>query len=176
MTFIVDASIAIAWCFDDENASAVADIALDRLASEGAVAPAHWPLEVANALRTAERRRRLAFLRPCAPRRAAGGTPRGAGAGPGAHWRAIYGVLEVAREQGLTAYDAAYLDLAAARGLPLATVDERLRQALRSVWGRRARRLTRVSSGSALLAPCIAVSAFDRVRAMALPRFGRSTS
>ena len=126
MTFIVDASIAIAWCFDDET-SAVADIALDRLASEGAVAPAHWPLEVANALRTAERRRRLASSDLARLRALLAALP--VELAPVELTTAIHGVLEVAREQGLTAYDAAYLDLAAARGLPLATVDERLRQA-----------------------------------------------
>ena len=39
------------------------------------------------------------------------------------------GILEAARTYDLTAYDAAYLELAAIRGLPLATVDERLRAA-----------------------------------------------
>ena len=39
------------------------------------------------------------------------------------------GVLEAARTYDLSAYDAAYLDLAAVRGLPLATVDDRLRAA-----------------------------------------------
>ena len=48
----------MAWCFVDE-ASGDADDVLGRLERETALAPAHWPLEVANALRTAERRGRL---------------------------------------------------------------------------------------------------------------------
>jgi hypothetical protein len=46
--FVIDASVALAWCFDDE-ASRAADAVLERLENEAAVAPAHWPLEVANA-------------------------------------------------------------------------------------------------------------------------------
>ena len=56
--FVIDASVTLAWCFEDE-ASGDADAVLDRLDREAALAPAHWPLEVANALRTAERRGRL---------------------------------------------------------------------------------------------------------------------
>jgi predicted nucleic acid-binding protein len=56
--FVVDASVALAWCFDDQ-ASGTADEVLGRLEHEEAIAPAIWPLEVANGLRTAERRGRL---------------------------------------------------------------------------------------------------------------------
>ena len=55
---VVDASIAIAWCLGDE-ADEYAERMLDRVARETAIAPAHWPIEVANGLRTAERRGRL---------------------------------------------------------------------------------------------------------------------
>ena len=56
--FVVDASIALAWCLDDET-SPTADEVLHRLLIEGGIAPAHWPLEVANAFRSAQRRGRL---------------------------------------------------------------------------------------------------------------------
>ena len=56
--FVVDASTALAWCFHDE-ASADADRILARLEFEEAVAPAIWPLEIANGLRSAERRGRI---------------------------------------------------------------------------------------------------------------------
>ena len=41
--------------------------------------------------------------------------------------------LDLARTHNLTAYDAAYLDLARSRGLGLATVDQRLAAACRTV-------------------------------------------
>ena len=56
--FVLDASVALAWCFADE-ATPATDVLLDRLADEDAVAPALWGLEVANALTMAERRGRL---------------------------------------------------------------------------------------------------------------------
>ena len=56
--FVIDASVALAWCFDDES-SVAADRVLGRLEHEAALVPAHWPLEIANALRTAERRDRV---------------------------------------------------------------------------------------------------------------------
>ena len=124
--FVVDASVTLAWCFEDE-ASGDADAVLDRLEHEAALAPAHWPLEVANALRTAESRGslnatdlpRLRALLAALPVEIA----------PVELTTAIGGVLEAARTYDLAAYDAAYLYLAAARAIPLATLDARLRAA-----------------------------------------------
>jgi len=59
VTFVVDASVTLAWCFEDEL-SQRADEVLERLTTEDAVAPSTWPLDVANGLRSAERRNRLA--------------------------------------------------------------------------------------------------------------------
>ena len=126
MTFVVDASVAMAWCFDDES-SPVADAALERLQHEVAVAPAHWPLEVANALRTAERIGRLSASDITRLTRLLSALP--VEIVPVEVPTALFGVLEVAREQDLTAYDAAYLDLSYIRDLPLATIDDRLRAA-----------------------------------------------
>ena len=124
--FVVDASVALAWCFADET-STYADRVLEQLAQDEAVAPAIWPLEVANGLRTAERRGRLDPSELPRVRELLGGLPvrvevieLGAALGE---------VLEVARSLALTAYDAAYVALAARRGLALATVDDALRQA-----------------------------------------------
>jgi len=124
--FVVDASVAMAWCFADEM-SAYADRVLDRLEVEEAVAPAIWPLEIANGLRTAERRGRIdpgellrvrVLLRSLPVRVEAIELEV-----------ALSEVLEVARAHDLTAYDAAYLALAARRGLALATADDALRRA-----------------------------------------------
>lgn len=126
MTFVVDASVVIAGCFNDESSPA-ADVALDRLEHERAIAPAHWPLEVANALRSAEHRARIGSKELPRLRALIGALP--VDPVPVELATALHGVLEAARTHGLSAYDAAYLELAAARGLPLATVDDRLRRA-----------------------------------------------
>jgi predicted nucleic acid-binding protein len=127
--FVIDASITLAWCFGDE-ASPRADRILERLESESALAPAHWPLEVANALWTAERRGRLDPDDLERVRRLLTALP--VEIAPVELATALWGVLEDARDGDLTAYDAAYLGLASARGLPLATVDERLAAACRA--------------------------------------------
>lgn len=126
MTFVVDASVTLAWCFEDEL-SQRADQVLDRLTREDAVAPSIWPLEVANGLRSAERRNRLAAGELPGLRQLLTALP--IRVEPVSLDGALSEVLETARALELTAYDAAYLALAVRRGLPLATIDERLRDA-----------------------------------------------
>ena len=58
MSLVLDNSVALAWCFADEQTPAVMDL-LDRVAEQGAVAPLLWPLEALNGLLAAERRRRV---------------------------------------------------------------------------------------------------------------------
>jgi predicted nucleic acid-binding protein len=126
VTFVLDASMALAWCFDDERSDRT-DRVLGRLPADDALTPAIWPLEVANALRTAERRGRLG---PGELATAAGlllGLPIRVEAIGAAE--ALGGIADLARSLDLSVYDAAYLHLAITRGLPLATADERLRRA-----------------------------------------------
>jgi predicted nucleic acid-binding protein len=121
--FVIDASVALAWCFKDE-ATAYADAVLARLEEERAVAPAIWPLEVANGLRSAERRGRvderelpaLTQLLLALPVRI-DEIPLDAALGE---------VLQLARALGLSTYDAGYVALALRHGLPLATLDDAL--------------------------------------------------
>jgi predicted nucleic acid-binding protein len=126
LTFVLDASVVLAWSFRDEL-SPIADIALDRLEFEGAVAPAHWPLEVANALTTAERRGRMSAVDQARLQALLAALP--VEVLPVELSTAVFGVMDMARQHDLTAYDAAYLALATVRDLPLATVDDRLRRA-----------------------------------------------
>ena len=124
--FVVDASVTLAWCFADET-SDLADRVLDHLEHDEALAPAIWPLEVANGLRTAERRGRLDLADLSHVRGLLISLPVQV---EGVALDAALGeVTEIARRLELTAYDAAYLELAARRGLALATVDARLRRA-----------------------------------------------
>lgn len=127
MPFVIDASITMAWCFEDEATTAT-DTVLDRLADEEAFAPALWVLEVANVLLVAERRRRMTeaqasrFVEVLAqlPVRVDATAPE-----PTA-------LLAAARRHRLSAYDAAYLTLAERLGLPLATLDTGLAEAAQS--------------------------------------------
>ena len=124
--FVLDASVALAWCFADET-STYADRVLDRLEGEGAVAPAIWPLEIANGLRTAERRGRIDPSELLRVRELLRSLPVRVET---IELEVALGeVLEVARAHDLTAYDAAYLALAVRRGLALATADDALRRA-----------------------------------------------
>jgi predicted nucleic acid-binding protein len=126
VSFVVDCSVALAWCFADE-ASAAGDALLERLKDEGGVVPALWHLEVGNVLLQAERRGRIApadlSARIDLLRKLPVVTDEGSAA------RALDEILALARAHRLTTYDAAYLELAARRGLPLATKDSELLQA-----------------------------------------------
>jgi predicted nucleic acid-binding protein len=126
--FVVDTSVVMAWCLDDES-SDVADAAVRRLLAEGGVAPAHWPIEIANALRSAVRRGRLdddgvQQVRPRLDLLPVEIVP--------VELSTALGSMHLARKHDLSVYDAVYLDLAAYRGIGLATVDARLADACRS--------------------------------------------
>lgn len=118
--------MTLTWCFEDE-ASEHTESVLDLLRATEAVVPAIWTLEVANALVVAERRGRLSdaettrFLEVLSAL-----TIR---VDIGLETTGIAPVLTIARSYGLSAYDAAYLELAMRLGLSLATLDERLRAA-----------------------------------------------
>ena len=123
MSFVIDNSVALAWCFEDEQTKAIMAL-LDRVTEAGAVAPQLWPVEAVNGLLTAERRGRI------------NGTTR----------RILTGFLEqlpispedetaqrlwaktadLAEHHRLTSYDATYLELALRLGLTLATSDKLL--------------------------------------------------
>lgn len=127
---MLDASVAVAWCFADE-ATSFTDGILDLLANGTTVmVPALWPLEVSNAILSAERKKRLTVAQATAFLRRVSGLPISLDAMPLGH--AFSEVLSVARQHQLTAYDAAYLELALRQDLPLATLDEPLRRSARA--------------------------------------------
>jgi predicted nucleic acid-binding protein len=128
---VLDASVAVAWCFDDES-SAFPEGVLDLFsAGAEAVAPSIWPLEVANALLVAERRKRISVAQVTALLGRIAQLPVSVENVEPSH--AFGQVLSVARQEQLTEYDAAYVELALRRALPLATLDDKLRQAARRV-------------------------------------------
>jgi predicted nucleic acid-binding protein len=126
--FVIDASVALAWCFDDEATEASRAL-LDRFENEQAAVPSLWHLELANALALGERNKRITPARTSEfvalivglPIVVDEQTPN----------RALSAVLELARSERLSAYDASYLELAMRRGIPLATKDDDLAKAAR---------------------------------------------
>lgn len=126
MSFVLDASVALAWCFPDED-SDYADRALGRLSNEVAIVPGIWALELSNALVVARRRARLTEAELAQARALLANLPI-APQLP-ALSIALGSVLDLAVDHNLTAYDAAYLELAMREGVPLASEDARLRAA-----------------------------------------------
>lgn len=120
---VIDASVAIAWCFADES-SAESDAVLDSVRGNGARVPSLWHLEVANVLRQAERRSRISEAATAnrlellaeLPIITDGETVL----------RAWNSILALARAQTLTVYDATYLELAARLGVAIASKDRKL--------------------------------------------------
>ena len=129
-SFILDGSVTLVWGFGDENDSYATAI-LDKMPDLQAFVPNLWRLEVANALLVGERRGRT--------------TPADT-----AHFLAILGTfpitiddetvarawvetMHLARAHKLSAYDASYLELAMRLGLPIATLDEKLKTAATAV-------------------------------------------
>lgn len=123
---VIDASSTLAWCFEDEDGSA-SDALIDRIAADGATVPAHWSLEVANALIMGERRNRITPADCAAFVVMLEDLPISTDQSTG--MRALRETMSLTRELGLTSYDAAYLDLAMRLGLPLATADRKLADA-----------------------------------------------
>lgn len=128
MTLVVDASMAIAWLFRDEQNEA-AGRALDQVAADGAIVPALWRLEVANVLRSSVRRQRCDENFADRALAVLGRLPIAVDQETDVH--AWGGTRALSREEGLTTYDAAYLELALRRRLPLASKDQDLLAAAR---------------------------------------------
>jgi predicted nucleic acid-binding protein len=125
-SFILDCSVAMAWCFLDEATPTTVEL-FHRTMNESALVPSLWYLEVTNTLTLSERKARLNSTQV------------------GEFISLIHSfdievefqdteqvfsrLVPLCRTHGLTSYDALYLDLAMRRQLPLATLDEQLRKA-----------------------------------------------
>ena len=127
MAFVLDSSVALSWCFEDEVTEATLRIR-ERLSTERAVVPSLWLLEVANVLLLGARRGRLTAEAAAEFADLLLGLPIDVVEPE----RDIADLMQLAAEHRLTAYDAAYLQVAAARRLPLATLDATLAGAARS--------------------------------------------
>lgn len=123
MPIVFDNSIVLSWCLADED-DALAKRAMQLTVEGGAIVPGIWWYELRNALVVNERRGRIdakgirATLVDLEEMRIALDAD---------HDSDI--VLELGRRQGLSIYDASYLEVALRRALPLATLDQQLREA-----------------------------------------------
>lgn len=127
---IIDSSISIAWCFPDEK-DVYSQAILDALASTQAIVPYLWHLEVANTLLVGERRKRSTQANTVTWLGFLASLPIVVDTETNNH--AFGNTISLARDHNLSAYDAAYLELAMRRGLPLATLDDKLKVAAASV-------------------------------------------
>lgn len=125
--FVVDASVVLTWCFPDENSALAERVAQMFKEGDSSIAPSFWPHELLNALLVGEKRKRIsgdlirAFLTDLATLPIVLQESQA---------DAVFDRIQsLSREHGLTAYDAAYLDLAQTNGLPVATLDEDLMRA-----------------------------------------------
>lgn len=123
MTLVLDASMTVAWLFDDERTEA-AHAVMRRVVIEGAIVPSLWRLEVANVLRNAVRRRRCneAYVDRSLARLARLAIMRDEETDDHA-WGST---RTLARKESLSVYDASYLELAIRRRVSLASCDQAL--------------------------------------------------
>jgi predicted nucleic acid-binding protein len=126
---VIDASVALAWCFPDE-ASEYADGVLVGLDGRTAMVPAIWSPEITNALLVGERRKRIRQPEVRRFLELLKGLSILEDGQPFAE--TVSNVLPLAREYDLSAYDAAYLDVAVRHEAPLATLDKALQKAGRA--------------------------------------------
>lgn len=125
MNFILDASVTLSWCFEDERSPETVQL-LQTIIDKEIYVPGLWSLEVGNILLLAIKKKRITeagvaeflnFLDSFEIHTDAHTASR-----------AFHQILSLAQAHHLTTYDAAYLELAMRMGLPLATKDKALRK------------------------------------------------
>jgi len=128
---VLDNSVSAAWCFSDESNSYTEGVFQSVTKEGGAVAPALWPIELANALVVAERRKRItteqreAFLKNLAGLEVE--------IQPLTTDQIFHQGIELATTHGLSVYDATYLEITLRQQLPIATQDDELIRAAKEV-------------------------------------------
>jgi predicted nucleic acid-binding protein len=127
--FVLDCSVVLSWCFPDER-STNSERFLSMLAKAKTTVPALWFLELSNALIVGERRKRLSSTETTEVLQLLSKLPIEVDERSGFPFAA--NVLTLARRHGLSAYDAAYLELAQRLALPIATLDRRLQTAAKA--------------------------------------------
>jgi len=130
VSVVIDASLTLAWYFEDE-ATPATEAALDHVSAVGAIVPSLWRLEVANGFQSAARRGRITVLYRDRCLTELAQLAITADAETDRHaWTTT---VRLAEHLGLTVYDAAYLEVAQRLQLPLATLDKALHTAAAAV-------------------------------------------
>ncbi len=125
MDFVLDASITLSWCFEDESTPAAIAI-MESLATKTAHVPELWSLEIGNILVGASRKKRLTYAKMAEFLELIENLNIQTDHETSA--RGFHEIISLAYSEHLTTYDAAYLELAMRLGLPLATKDNELRK------------------------------------------------
>jgi predicted nucleic acid-binding protein len=124
MSFVLDASVTLTWCFEDQQTSYTQAV-LASLQTNQIFVPPIWQLEIVNGLLGAERKKLLShaecitFLITLAESPIQQSDP----------FHSPMSFLSLGLTYGLSAYDTGYLALASQLGLPLATLDKKIRNA-----------------------------------------------
>lgn len=126
MPFVVDASVAACWLLPDEG-NIRTETAWSRFPEDMAIVPGLWWFEMRNIFISNERRGRIDSARTGKALALLGGLPIHLD-----HQPDDTALMALARAHGLTAYDAAYLELALRENAPLATLDDALIRAARA--------------------------------------------
>ena len=129
-SFVVDNSVVMSWCFKDQ-VNAYADSVLDSFKAATAYVPSVWSLEVVNVLLAAERANLISEADSVRFINLLSQLPiQVQHEGPD---KTMKDLLALARTHELSSYDESYLDLAMKKGLPLASLDKKLRVAAEAV-------------------------------------------
>ena len=131
MSLVLDNSVAMLWLLPQSNPAgmALADKVLTQLQNDGAMAPSLWTLEAANVIAKCQRLGKITQAQASAFVALLEGL--GIAIDASTSQRALHDTLDLARQFRLSAYDAAYLELALREQLPLATLDDALQHAAR---------------------------------------------
>jgi predicted nucleic acid-binding protein len=123
---VLDTSATLAWVYADETSSPILQV-FERVLESGAWVPGLWRLEIANVLEIGVRRKRHNAGFKDATLSDLSLLP--ISLDPHTNDHAWGATVQLAARHGLTVYDAAYLELALRRDLPLASLDRELRAA-----------------------------------------------
>jgi len=126
MNFVLDCSITMSWCFEDESDKNT-DAILDKLTESEAFVPSIWPLEIINVLLIGEKQKRLTKASSLRFIELIHSLPITIDDYISNH--TMYELYALSHEYSLTSYDTAYLELAIRKGLPLTTKDKALKKA-----------------------------------------------
>jgi predicted nucleic acid-binding protein len=130
VAFVLDASAALPWCFEDEFTPASSALLSRAQAGETLIVPAHWPAEMLSALLRGKRRGRADDAQVLSLLRELSLLP--ISVQPPASLSKLAALKVTAERLELNAYDAVYFELARTTGLPLATLDDALIRACRA--------------------------------------------